>query len=163
MTSVMDVLQWLIPAGALSSMLTWLVSRSTYRARNTKEREDIYKQLYENVSDTLLDIQKQYEQLQDKNDEYTRKQNRMEGMLQVLVAKAQYCRSWPQCPLRSELQKYHDYGDRRCDTSPKGKRDGTGRGERQLRTNPEGDDDADSGCGTAEEPDCTASGFCAHS
>ena len=143
MTSVMDVLQWLLPAGVLSNVMVWLISRSTYRARNRKEREDIYKQLYENVSGTLLDIQHQYEQLQRKHEQSNKNQTRMAGMLSLLVARARYCRSWPQCPLRSELQKYHQDGY--IDSSPQGQRDHTGRGERQLRDGPDPDDESGSG------------------
>ena len=56
----LEILMWLLPTGFLSNVVTWVISRKIYNARNRKEQEIIYKELYEAQGQTLLKIQENY-------------------------------------------------------------------------------------------------------
>lgn len=166
---IWEVLQWLVPAGVLSNIVVWLVSRRTFNARNKHEREDLYKKLYEAVSATTEKLQAQNSELRDMflklqednmtitnvSNENKYKIQKMERMVARIVAKARQCRSWPQCPIAPELQMYRpaDKVDSRARGQPE-RREGR---DRELHDDPGSDDDTDPDAGTdrgtdAEQP-----------
>ena len=49
-----DILQWVLPSGAIGSVVTWLFGRTLRRTREAKEIHDTYKQMYEDVSSSLV-------------------------------------------------------------------------------------------------------------
>lgn len=96
MEFIRDFFMWAIPSGAISSLITWLFNRSTYNARSAKERQEIYKVMYENLSATTLKLQDDFREL-----------NAKFMLLERSVAKAASCRYYDnRCPVRVELQKH---------------------------------------------------------
>lgn len=94
MAAIMDVLQWIIPSGAIASVVTWLVNRSLHTARSAKEQQDIYKTMYENLHETVLNIQHENQKL-----------NIAFVQLEKAISKAVLCRHYDSyCPVRDELQ-----------------------------------------------------------
>lgn len=93
---LLTLIQWLIPSGGVGALLVWLTSRTIRSARTAKEVHDTYKQMYEDVQRTLID-------LQHKNSQLYATLSRLEQA----VSRATLCRYYgAACPLRSELQKH---------------------------------------------------------
>lgn len=88
------LLQWLIPAGGLGSVIVWLTSKNLRSARTAKEVHETYKLLYENIRNTLIE-------LQDEN----KKMYKAVARLERAVNRASMCRYYDHCPVRVELQK----------------------------------------------------------
>jgi hypothetical protein len=54
MTDVItNILQWLIPSGALGAVIAWAVSARVRRTRTDKEVYDTYKAMYEDVQGSI--------------------------------------------------------------------------------------------------------------
>ncbi|MBR8726485.1 hypothetical protein [Bacteroides pyogenes] len=87
------ILQWLLPAGGLGSVIVWLTNKTLRNARTTKEVHETYKILYENIQQTLIE-------LQDEN----KKMYKAMGKLERAVNRASVCRYYEHCPVRVELQ-----------------------------------------------------------
>lgn len=66
MMEIWDILMYALPSGFASGWLTWLVSRRTFAARNKKEREDVYRALYDDLSATTLDLSRQVKKLNER-------------------------------------------------------------------------------------------------
>ena len=103
--TLLDVLMWALPSGFLASVVTWLVSRSTFNARNHKEQEVIYKELYEAQGKTLLQMQDNYSELQNSNIEINEKLSKMYRLLQRIPNTIKLCRYYDTCPVMPLLQK----------------------------------------------------------
>lgn len=88
---LLDLLRWAAPMG-LGGTVVWLVSRDVRRASAARQVHDTYKQMYEDVSQTLTELRTDYDRI------YTIC-TRMERAL----SRASVCRYWPQCPIRDEL------------------------------------------------------------
>lgn len=136
-----DILQWLLPGGALGTLVTWLLSRKTFYARNKKEREDIYKSLYDSLKETVGDIQQQNIQLIDENNEIRNRLQNINAVIRQIGDKANRCRYWSVCPVAKQLQVYRPAGT--VDSHRKGQHDASGYRERQLRSGREKDSDPD--------------------
>lgn len=94
MGTIMEVLQWIIPSGAIASVITWLVNRSLHNARSAKEKHDLYKIMYENAQETTLTLQQDVQKL-----------NIAIIQLERAVSKATLCKYYDdRCPVRHELQ-----------------------------------------------------------
>ncbi len=91
---IIQILQWLIPIGGLGSAVTWMVRRDTRKDRTAKERNDIYKAMYDNLSDTLIELQNENKKLY-----------RAIARLERAVTRATGCRHYDDCPMRDELQE----------------------------------------------------------
>ena len=148
--ALLDILMWVLPSGFLATLGTWLVSRRTYSARGRKEREDIYRQLYESQGETLLRMNESFNEIQNQNIEINGKLAKMHRTLLAVAAQAVRCRMWDMCPLRGELSKYkplaEDYNSR-----PRGQFERNRHPGNRLRAGPDdaGDADADpDGTGT---------------
>ena len=104
--TLLDVLMWALPSGFLGGVVTWIVSRSTFKARNHKEQEVIYKELYEAQGKTLLQLQENYSELQNSNLEIDEKLSKMYRLLQRIPNTVKMCRYYDTCPVMPLLQKY---------------------------------------------------------
>ena len=104
--ALLDILMWVLPSGFLASLGTWILSRKTFSARNRKEQEVIYKQLYESQGDTLLKMDERITELQNQNIIINGNFAKMQRTLLTVATQAVRCRYWDVCPLRGELSKY---------------------------------------------------------
>jgi hypothetical protein len=122
---LITLLQILIPSGGITALFAWYAkkeSRKVKDAREAKEINDAYKALYNDVTETLIEIQ---------NDK--RELRRLLTGLERAIGKCYTCRYYAACPALIELQKYkgsHPAGDgglacgqRKTDRRP---RDNTG-------------------------------------
>lgn len=106
-----DILQWALPSGALGSVLTWLFGRSLRRTRDAKEIHDTYKQMYEDVSSSLVTLQQKNEEINGKLEDLTAEHLRTRRALNRLsraIESIESCDYRNICPVRSELQISED-------------------------------------------------------
>ena len=92
----MTLLQWLIPSGALGTVVLWLTNRTIRQARVAKEVHDTYKVMYEDVQKTLLELQQEYDRLYKEFN-----------LLKRILSKANACKHWDRCPLKLYYSKEH--------------------------------------------------------
>lgn len=150
---MLEILQWVVPSGAVASIATWLIDRGLRRVRSAKEIHDTYKQMYEDVSASLVSLQQKHEETNEKLEELTAEHLRTRRALNRLsraIEAIESCDYRNICPVRSELQISED-----CDgdlhsggagRQPGGKR--SSRREPQERgRNPKHGDGADTGHG----------------
>lgn len=107
MDGMFEVLQWVVPSGAAGSVLTWLFGRTLRRTREAKEVHDTYKQMYEDVSSSLITLQKKNEENNEKLEELTAEYQRTRrafNRLSRAIEAIQQCDYRGQCPVRGELQ-----------------------------------------------------------
>lgn len=136
--TILEILMWALPSGFASGAITFLVSRKTFTARKKKEREDVYKQLYDNLSATTLDLSKQIKKLNEKIIFY-----------ETTIRKIQTCKYVDRCPaiIWMRQQQKGNYG-----SSPLGQPQHERNRANNLRAGPEADGDAVGECGTVDEP-----------
>lgn len=89
---MMQIVQWLVPIGGLGSVVAWVVKRDTRKDRAVKEKNDIYKEMYDNLSGTLIDLQNENKKLY-----------RAIARLERAVTRAVTCPHYDGCPMRTEL------------------------------------------------------------
>jgi hypothetical protein len=94
MDTFMNILQWLIPAGGLGTVVVWLFSKTLREVRTTKEISDTYKTMYEGTSEILTSVQ----------DEITELHKEL-GRFRRAIAKAFGCQYFDNCPVQHELQR----------------------------------------------------------
>lgn len=136
--TILEILMWALPSGFASGAITFLVSRKTFTARKKKEREDVYKQLYDNLSATTLDLSKQIKKLNEKIIFY-----------EAAIRKIQTCKYVDRCPalIWMRQQQKGNYG-----SSPLGQPQHERNRANNLRAGPEADGDAVGECGTVDDP-----------
>lgn len=127
MGTIDSILQWALPSGFIASLLTWLVNRKLYRAKNVQEQQMIYKQLYEDIQLTLKQVVDEKKELLDA---FSR--------LQAAMYKIAVCKYSHQCPVTIRLQS-KKRGDTIRRTEPKARSDS---GETKSGS----DDDTESEC-----------------
>ena len=91
---IMQILQWLVPSGIAGSLWAWLRHRENNKVLAAKERNDAYKEMYDNLSGTLIELQNENIKL-----------NKAVRELNRTIRKASTCRHYNDCPIRIELQK----------------------------------------------------------
>ena len=91
---IITILQWLVPSGCLGGIAVWITNKTIRNTRTAKEVHDTYKKMYEDIQDTLIN-------LQDENKALYKAVRALNRTLQ----KAINCRHYAQCPLRDELSK----------------------------------------------------------
>lgn len=91
--TLINILQWLIPSGGLGAVIVWLTNKTLRNVRTAKEVHDTYKALYDDLRQTLI-------QLQDEN----KKLYKVVSRLERAVSKAPRCRYYDTCPIRDELR-----------------------------------------------------------
>lgn len=94
MDTLTSLLQWLIPAGSLGSLLVWLTSRTLRQTRTAKEVHETYKTLYDNISQTLIELQGDNQRLY-----------KAVSRLERAIHRSSTCRYVSHCPVRLELQE----------------------------------------------------------
>ena len=94
METIMQILQWLVPSGIAGSLWAWLRHRENSKVIAAKERNDAYKEMYDNLSGTLIELQNENIKL-----------NKAVRELNRTIRKASTCRHYNDCPIRIELQK----------------------------------------------------------
>lgn len=103
---ILQILNFLFTPGCFTALLVWIKTKDNRKAAASRERDDTYKQMYDNLSGTLLDLQneniKLYKAVRDLNR---------------TIQKATACPHYRDCPLRSELQGTEE-PDRRTDIRP---------------------------------------------
>jgi hypothetical protein len=90
---LINILEWLIPSGALGSVLVWATSRVARHLRVSKEIHDTYKSMYEDISKTLKELQYENESLR-----------KSVSRLERAVTRISMCKYYHECPVRDELQ-----------------------------------------------------------
>ena len=90
---IMQILQWLVPSGIAGSLWAWLRHRENNKVLAAKERNDAYKEMYDNLSGTLIDLQNENIKLYKAVRELNR-----------TIQRASTCRHYADCPIRGELQ-----------------------------------------------------------
>lgn len=89
------ILTTALGSGGLASFITWLCNRELYRAKAVRDREGIWKEMYESTKEATVKLSYENEQLfQEIHD------------LKRLVVKMVDCKYYAQCPARYELQDY---------------------------------------------------------
>lgn len=91
---ITQILQWLLPSGFVGSLWVWLRHKENRKVLAAKERSDAYKEMYDNLSGTLIDLQNENIKLYKAVRELNR-----------TIQKASTCKHYADCPIRSELQK----------------------------------------------------------
>lgn len=94
MDLIVQILQWLIPVGSAGTVLGWIFYRDLRKAREAKEKNDIYKDMYDNISGTLIELQNENKRLY-----------KAVRQLNQTIQKATGCPHYADCPMRDELQK----------------------------------------------------------
>lgn len=100
---IMQILQWLVPSGIAGSLWAWLRHRENNKVLAAKERNDAYKEMYDNLSGTLIDLQNENIKLYKAVWELNR-----------TIQRASTCRHYADCPIRGELQKSGAIGAERA-------------------------------------------------
>lgn len=107
---IIQILMWFVPSGAL---WVWLRQRENRKVLAAKERNDAYKEMYDDLSGTLIDLQNENIKLYKAVRELNR-----------TIQKAGTCKHYADCPIRDELQKSGT-----IDTEPRQRRQ-SARGQR---------------------------------
>lgn len=107
METILQILQWAIPSGGIGAAISWFVNRKVNQAKSKKEIHDTFKKMYEDVSDLLLKIQNENEELHAtvndllEKDALTRRAlNRLSRAIEAIPL----CEYHAQCPVLGELR-----------------------------------------------------------
>lgn len=131
MDLIVQILQWLVPVGSAGTVLGWIFYRDLRKAREAKEKNDIYKKMYDNISGTLIELQNENKRLY-----------KAVRQLNQTIQKATSCPHYADCPMRDELQKSEQFDSDRLGRQPAK--------HKKIRSDP----DADSGkCGDIGDSD----------
>ncbi|WP_042369725.1 hypothetical protein [Bacteroides neonati] len=114
---IMQILQWLVPVGSAGTVLGWIFYRDVRKAREAKEKNDIYKDMYDNISGTLIELQNENKRLY-----------KAVRQLNQTIQKATSCVHFADCPMRDELQK-----SERIDLDPPQRQSGS---RKKIRAEP---------------------------
>lgn len=98
---VLEILLTAVPSGFLGSIVGWFVNRKLHKAKSLQEQQMIYKQLYEDIQETLKQVIDEKKEIIDA----------FNG-LQAAIYAIGVCRYAHQCPVTVKLQ-----GKKRVDTA----------------------------------------------
>ncbi len=107
METILQILQWSIPSGGLGAAITWFVNRRLNQTRTKKEIHDTFKQMYEDVSALLLEVQNKNDELTVKVNEKTENETRLiraVNRLSRAMEAIPLCDYHAQCPVLGELR-----------------------------------------------------------
>ncbi|MGL5894834.1 MAG: hypothetical protein ACRCZM_09525 [Bacteroidales bacterium] len=93
MDNVWTLLMFALPSGFIGSIIGWLTSRRSRVAQTNKEEHDIYKQMYNDVKESVRQQKKEYEEI------YARL-----AQLERAVRSIQGCEHYHACPVKRELR-----------------------------------------------------------
>lgn len=113
---IMNILQWAIPSGSIGAAIAWIANRKVKQAEADKRVHDIYKQMYEDLGQEQIKIQKKLDESAEKNakaiEELNKENARMRKLLNRLscaIEAIQLCPHRASCPVSGELR--HDEDD----------------------------------------------------
>lgn len=127
METFLQILQWLVPAGGVGTVLVWLTSSRIRDARTAREVHDTYKLMYEDVQNTLIQIQNENSKLHE-----------AVARLESTLSRATRCVHYGVCPIRGELQKLAE-GKRKLLRTSTREEDGRHRPRDAYTNNTEGE------------------------
>ena len=139
LTLLQTLWDWLLPAGWLATAIAWWRDRKIYKVRVVKESEGTYKELYDDLSATILELSKQLRKLNERNITH-----------ETALRKIHACRYADRCPaiLWMRQQQKGQLGNR-----PLGLSNHERNRANNLRAGPEEDGESFGECGTVAEPD----------
>ena len=108
---ILQFLTWGIPSGSIGAAIAWFFNRRAHSAETAKVVHDTYKQMYEDVSQLLIETRNNYEETYEKVEELSQEYARTRTALNRLsraVEAIQLCPYRSECPVRGELQKSGD-------------------------------------------------------
>lgn len=114
MGTILTILQWAIPSGGIGAAIAWLANRKVARAKAAKEIHDTYKEMYQDVSELLIKVQKENEKCNEKIETLTKESERTRRAITRLsraVEAIQLCPHRSSCPVRDELSVDEDGGE----------------------------------------------------
>lgn len=78
------------------AFIQWLFNRRLYNAKSKRDEESVWREMYESNSQAILNL-----------NEENRKLRIAFSRLERMAYKALACRYYDHCPIRLELQKFH--------------------------------------------------------
>ena len=144
---ILNILQWAIPSGGIGTAIAWIANRKVKNAEADKKVHDIYKQMYEDLGQEQIKIQKKLDESAEKNakaiEELNKENARTRYALNRLtraIEAIQLCPHRASCPVSGELR--HDEDDQEG-TEPGAKR--TKRRQCKPKSEPGGKPGEDNG------------------
>lgn len=111
METILQILPWI--GTALGTVFGWILNRKVNQAKSKKEVHDTFMKMYEDVSASLLTLQKKYDELnaqfhelQEKDVRTIRALNRLSKAIEAIPL----CDYHSQCPVLGELRLIEDGG-----------------------------------------------------
>ena len=105
---IMNILQWAIPSGGIGAAIAWIANRKVKNAEADKRVHDIYKQMYEDLGQEQIKIQKKLDESAEKNaraiEELNKENARIRKLLNRLsraIEAIQLCPHRASCPVAS--------------------------------------------------------------
>jgi len=142
---ILNILQWAIPSGGVGAAIAWIANRSVKQAESAKKIHDTYKEMYEDISQELVTIQKKsdentkaMEALRDENGRTRRALNRLSRAIEAI----QSCPHRGTCPVSGELSLDEEADADRADQPEGG---GKRKPRQQRKSKPDGGDPDDGG------------------
>ena len=123
---ILNILQWAILPGGIGTAIAWIANRKVKNAEADKKVHDIYKQMYEDLGQEQIKIQKKLDESAEKNAK--------------AIEAIQLCPHRASCPVSGELR--HDEDDQEG-TEPGAKR--TKRRQCKPKSEPGGKPGEDNG------------------
>lgn len=144
---ILNILQWAILPGGIGTAIAWIANRKVKNAEADKKVHDIYKQMYEDLGQEQIKIQKKLDESAEKNakaiEELNKENARIRKLLNRLsraIEAIQLCPHRASCPVCGELR--HDEDDQEG-TEPGSKR--TKRRQCKPKSEPGGKPGEDNG------------------
>ena len=123
---ILNILQWASLPGGIGTAIAWIANRKVKNAEADKKVHDIYKQMYEDLGQEQIKIQKKLDESAEKNakaiEELNKENARIRKLLNRLsraIEAIQLCPHRASCPVSGELR--HDEDDQEG-TEPGAKR-----------------------------------------
>ena len=144
---ILNILQWAMLLGGFGTAIAWIANRKVKNAEADKKVHDIYKQMYEDLGQEQIKIQKKLDESAEKNakaiEELNKENARIRKLLNRLsraIEAIQLCPHRASCPVSGELR--HDEDDQEG-TEPGAKR--TKRRQCKPKSEPGGKPGEDNG------------------
>ena len=107
MDTILQILQWAIPSGGIGAALAWIANRNVNKAKSAREVHDTYKQMYQDISDVLLKLQKNYDELSKSLNTVKTENGSLKRAINGLRRAIESINDCPykrECPVRDRLQ-----------------------------------------------------------
>jgi len=103
--TIMNVIGW--SCNGVGAAVIWITSRKIRKVRQTKEIHDVFKSMYEDVSNELEHTRIQREEMDCRINRFSDENNKLRlaiNRLQKTLNKITRCPHYDACPIRDELQ-----------------------------------------------------------